>query len=134
MTDPTFNADGGAGQEELRQQSMGELLRRLSEETTTLVRKEIDLAKAEMTAKGKEAGVGAGMFAAAAVVGLLALGTLTAFLVMLLDGALPNWLSALLVGLIYAAVAAALAMTGRKRVQKATPPVPEQTVDTVKED
>jgi uncharacterized membrane protein YqjE len=122
------------GQDDLRGRSMGELLKMLSEETTTLVRKEIELAKAEMTQKGKEAGVGAGMFAAAAVVGLLALGTLTAFFVMLLDGAMPNWLAAFVVFVVYAAIAGVLASVGRKRVQRATPPMPEQTVDTVKED
>jgi MFS family permease len=119
---------------ELRQEPIGNLLKRLSQETTQLVRQEIDLAKAEMTEKGKRAGIGAGMFGAAGVVGLLALGALTAFFIMLLDGALANWLSALIVAVVYGAIAGVLALRGRDKVQEATPPVPEQTIETVKED
>jgi len=119
---------------ELRQEPIGNLLKRLSQETTQLVRQEIDLAKAEMTEKGKRAGIGAGIFGAAGVVGLLALGALTAFFIMLLDGALANWLSALIVAVVYGAIAGVLALRGRDKVQEATPPVPEQTVETVKED
>src|SRR5436190_22915334 len=119
---------------DLRQEPIADLLKRLSQETTQLVRQELELAKAEMAEKGKRAGVGAGMFGAAGVVGLLALGALTAFLIMLLDGALANWLSALIVAVVYGAIAGVLALRGRTKVQEATPPVPEQTVETVKED
>ena len=94
----------------------------------------MDLAKAEMTQKAKVAGKGAGLLSAAAVVGLLAAGALTAFLIMLLDGALANWLAALIVGIVLAAVAAVLGLQGRNRIQRATPPAPQQTVETVKED
>jgi MFS family permease len=120
--------------EDLRERPVGELVKQLADQTSTLVRQEIDLARAELTAKGREAGKGAGLFAAAAVVGLLAAGALTAFLIMLLDGALANWLSALVVGVVFAAIAGALAMAGRNRMKRATPPVPEQTLETVKED
>jgi MFS family permease len=120
--------------EDLRDRPVGELVKHLAEQTSTLVRQEIDLAKAELSQKGKEAGKGAGLFAGAAVIGLLAAGALTAFLIMLLDGALANWLSALIVGIVFAAIAGALALAGRNRIQRATPPVPEQTVETVKED
>jgi MFS family permease len=120
--------------EDLRDRPVGELVKQLADQTSTLVRQEIDLARAELTQKGKEAGKGAGLFAGAAVVGLLAAGALTAFLIMLLDGALANWLSALIVGVVFAAIAGALALAGRNRIQRATPPVPEQTVETVKED
>jgi MFS family permease len=119
---------------DLRERPIGELLKQLSEETTTLVRKELDLAKAEMTEKGKQAGKGAGMFGAAGVLGFLALGALTAFFIMLLDGAVPNWAAALIVAAVYAAIAGVLALTGRNKVQDATPPKPEQTVETIKED
>jgi MFS family permease len=94
----------------------------------------MDLAKAELAQKGKQAGKGAGLLGAAAVIGLLAAGALTAFLIMLLDGALANWLSALVVAVAFGAIAAILALQGRNRIQAATPPVPEQTVETVKED
>ena len=117
---------------DLRERPIGELLKQLSEETTTLVRKELDLAKAEMAEKGKKAGKGAGMFGAAGVIGFLALGALTAFFIMLLDGALPNWAAALIVAAVYAAIAGVLALTGKNKVQEATPPMPEQTVETIK--
>jgi MFS family permease len=120
--------------EEMRERPVGELVKQLADQTSTLMRQELDLAKAEMTEKAKTAGQGAGLIGAAAVVGLLAAGALTAFLVMLLDGALANWLSALIVGVVFAAIAGILALQGRKRIERATPPAPEQTVETVKED
>jgi uncharacterized membrane protein YqjE len=122
------------GHNDLREQPIGDLLKQLSQETTTLVRQELELAKAEMAEKGKQAGKGAGMFGGAGVVGFLALGALTAALILGLDGFMKAWLAALIVGLVYAAIAGVLALTGKKEVQQATPPVPEQTVDSVKED
>jgi uncharacterized membrane protein YqjE len=118
---------------ELRSHSTGDLVKQLSEQTTTLVRKEIELARVELTEKGKVAGQGAGMFGGAAVVGLLALGTLTVVILALLDKAMDLWVAALIVTLVYGAIAAVLAMSGRDRVKQATPPV-EQTAETVKED
>lgn len=118
---------------ELRSHSTGELVKELSEQTTTLVRKEIELAKAELSQKGKVAGQGARMFGGAAVVGLLALGTLTAMILAVLDKAMEFWVAALIVTVLYGAIAAVLAMSGRDRVKQATPPA-EQTVETVKED
>src|SRR5437870_13655137 len=103
--------------EDLRERPIGELVKQLGEQTSTLVRQEIDLAKAEVTQKGKQAGAGAGMFAGAALLGLLAAGTLTAFFVMLLDGALANWLAALIVAVVYAAIAGGLALAGRNKVR-----------------
>jgi hypothetical protein len=120
---------------DLRERPVGELMKQLAQETSTLVRQELDLAKAEMAEKGKQAGKGAGMFGAAGVVGLLALGALTAVLIALLATALDHvWLAALIVTVVYAAIAGALALTGKKKVQSATPVAPEQTIDTVKED
>ena len=119
---------------ELRSHSTGELVKELSEQTTTLVRKEIELAKAELSQKGKVAGEGAGMFGGAAVVGLLALGTLTTMILALLDKAMDLWVAALIVTVVYGAIAAVLALTGKDRVKKGMPPAPEQTVETVKED
>ncbi len=125
MTD--HNAD-------LRERPIGELFSRLSNETSTLIRQEMALARAELTEKGREAGKGAGLFGGAGAVGLLGAGALTAGVILLLDLAIAGWLAAILVGLVYVAVAAFLAMQGRNRIQAATPPVPEQTIDTVKED
>lgn len=126
----TINGEGN----ELRSHSTGDLVKQLSEQTTTLVRKEIELAKAELTEKGKVAGQGAGMFAGAAVVGLLALGVLTTMILALLDKAMDLWVAALIVTVVYGALAALMAMAARDRVKRATPPAPEQTVETVKED
>ena len=119
---------------DLRERPIGELFSKLSAETSTLIRQEMELARAELTEKGKEAGKGAGLFGGAGAVGLLGAGALTAGLILLLDTAIAGWLAAVLVGLVYVAVAAVLAMQGRNRIQAATPPMPEQTIDTVKED
>lgn len=120
---------------DLREESIAELVKRLAEQTNTLVKQEIELAKAELTEKGKVAGAGAGMLGAAAVVGLLAGGALTACLIALLATAVDHtWLAALIVALIYAAIAGVLAMRGRDRIRAATPPAPEKTIESVKED
>jgi uncharacterized membrane protein YqjE len=124
------NNDGPA----LKERSIGELLTQLSQETTTLVRQELELAKAELTEKGKEAGKGAGMFGGAGLLGLLAAGALTACIIAALDTAMPLWLAALIVAVVYGAIAGVLALQGRDRVKRATPPVPEQTIDSTKED
>ena len=117
-----------------REQPIGELFKQLSEETSTLIRQELALARAELTEKGKEAGKGAGLLGGAGVAGLMALGAFTAFVILLLDKGMATWLAALIVAVVYGAVAGVLAMRGRERVQQATPPTPEQTVETVKED
>jgi hypothetical protein len=122
------------GEEELRDRPVGELMRELAEETSTLVRQELELAKAEMAQKGRRAGPGIGMVGAAAVIGLAALGALTAFLILALDGAVANWLAALIVTLAYAALAAGLYFAGRERVKEAGPPVPERTAESVRQD
>jgi len=120
--------------EELRRHSTGDLVRELSEQTTTLVRQEMELAKAELSRKGKIVGAGAGMLGGAALVGLLALGVLTALILSLLDKAMDFSLAALIVTLAYAAGAAVLALAGRDRIKRGMPPAPEETVETVKED
>jgi uncharacterized membrane protein YqjE len=117
-----------------REESIAELTRRLTDQTKTLVRQEIELAKAELEEKGKRVGLGAGMFGAAALLGFFAFAALTACLILALATAVAPWLSALIVTVAYGAVAGALALTGKHKVQQATPPIPEQTVETVKED
>lgn len=118
----------------LRERPIGELLKQLAHETSTLVRQELELAKAEMTQKGRRAGPGIGMVGAAGVVALLSLGALTAFFILALDGAMPNWLAALLVAAAYAVVAGVLYLRGKGRVEEAGKPIPEQTIETLKED
>jgi hypothetical protein len=119
---------------DLHDASTGELLKRLSRETSELVRHELELAKAEATEKGKQAGAGAGMLGGAGIAGFLALGTLTATVVLLLNHAMADWLAALIVTVVWGAIAGVLALRGRDRLKHAAPPVPEQTVETVKED
>jgi uncharacterized membrane protein YqjE len=121
-------------QEELRGRATGELVKQLSEQTSTLVRKEIELAKSELAEKGKAAGKGAGMLGGAGLTGLLALGALTACLILLLAEAMDAWVAALIVTVAYGAVAGILAVTGRDRMREGMPPAPEQTVESVKED
>ena len=119
---------------ELRDRPTGQLLKDLSDHTTTLVKQEMELAKAELQEKGKQAGLGAGLFGAAGAIGLLAAAALTACFILALDAVMPAWLAALVVAVVYAGVAAVLALRGRDRVKQAVPPVPEQTIETVKED
>ena len=119
---------------DLRDRGLGDLFKKLSEETSTLIRQEMALARVELTEKGKRAGVGAGMLGGAGVAGLLTLGTLTACLILVLNEWMDAWLAALILTIVWAAVAAVLALKGRDKVQEAAPPVPEQTVETLKED
>jgi uncharacterized membrane protein YqjE len=122
------------GQKELGDRPVGDLVKQLSEQTATLVRKELELAKVELTVKGKRAGVGAGMFGGAGLMGLFAFGALTAMLILLLATAVAPWLAALIVAAVYGAIAGVLALQGKSKVRAGTPPVPEQAIDSTKED
>jgi hypothetical protein len=113
---------------------VGELMGELAEQTSTLVKQELALARAELTDKGRTAGVGIGLVGGGGGLALFAFGALTAALILLLDQAMAAWLGALLVAVVYAAVAAVLAMRGKERIEESTPPVPKQTVETLKED
>lgn len=119
---------------ELRERPIGEVARDLTQDLSLLVRQELELAKAEMSQKGRVAAPGLGMIGAAGVAAIAAAGALTAFAILVLALFLPEWLSALIVGVLLAAAAYALAIQGKERVAEAGPPVPEQTVETVKED
>jgi hypothetical protein len=157
---------------ELREKHIGELISQLGTETATLVRKEMELARAELTqrveaardevkqtldlaraetsekldraksemaAKGKQAGVGLGMFGAAGVGALLALGALTACLILLLDRWLPADLAALIVTVAWGLLAAIAALRGRDKVHEASDLhpgefVPRRTIESVKDD
>jgi len=122
------------GSDDLSDRSLGELLKQLSEQTTRLVHQELELAKAELTQKGKQAGAGAGLVGGAGALGLAALGALAACFILALNAIMPAWLAALIVAVVYGAIAAFLALRGRDKVKQATPLVPEQTIETVKED
>ena len=119
---------------ELRDRPLGEVARDLTSDLSLLVRQEIELAKAEMTEKGRTAALGVGMFGSAGIVALCAAGALTASLVLVLSIFLPEWAAALIVGAVLAATAYILARRGKERVAEAGKPIPEQTIETVKED
>jgi Putative Actinobacterial Holin-X, holin superfamily III len=114
--------------------SIAELIKQLSEQSSRLARQEVELAKAELAVKGKRAGIGAGMFGGAGVLGFYGLGALTAAAVLALATAVTAWLAALIVAAVLAAIAGILALQGKHKVSQATPPLPEQAAESVKED
>jgi hypothetical protein len=116
------------------ERSISELLQHLTEQSTRLAQKEVELAKAEMTVKGKRLGVGAGAFSAAGLLGVFALAALSAAVILGLATGMEGWLAALIVAVVYALVAGTLALVGRSKVRAAAPPVPEQATESIKED
>ena len=124
----------GTGHGATADRPIGDLVKELGEQTSTLVRQEVELAKAELAVKGKQAGIGAGMFGGAGLFGFFAFAAVTTCAILALATAVAPWLAALIVAVVYGVVAGVLALAGKGRVQKAGPPVPEQTVETVKAD
>jgi uncharacterized membrane protein YqjE len=114
--------------------SVGELIKRATEQTSRLVREELHLAQLEMQEKAKHAGIGLGLFSAAGVVALFGVATLIATAVLALATALDGWLAALIVAVVLLAAAGVMALVGKQQVAAATPPVPEQAIDSVHED
>lgn len=119
---------------DLQDQSLGELAQRLSTQTATLVRQEMKLAQVELQEKGKRAGMGAGMFGGAGLVALYGVGALVAGAILLLATALEPWIAALILGGALLAIAGLLALTGKKQIDQATPPIPEEAAESVKQD
>jgi membrane protein len=114
--------------------SVGELVRQLSEQTSTLIRQELRLATAELQEKGKHAGVGAGIFGGAGLVALYGVGALVAAGVIGLGTLVEPWLAALIIGVVLLTVAGVAALLGKKQVEQATPPTPQQAVESVQQD
>jgi Flp pilus assembly protein TadB len=121
-------------QNELRERPLGEVAKDLTSDLSLLVRQEIQLAKAEMTEKGRTAAPGLGMLGGAGIVVLCAAGALTATVVLLFSLFLPAWAAALVVGAALAAIAYVLVQQGKERVADAGSPLPKETIETVKED
>jgi uncharacterized membrane protein YqjE len=117
----------------LRERPTGELVKDLSTQVSTLVRQELELAKVELSAKGKEAGIGAGLLGTGGVLALFGIGALTAAAILALDTAMAGWLAAVIVGVVWLVIGGVLALVGKARARRAVPPVP-QTLETVKED
>ena len=124
----------GAQPSPTQERPTAELVKQLSEQISVLVRDELKLAQLEMTRKGKRAGIGIGMLGGGGLVALYGLGCLIACVIIALSGVLAAWLAALIVGAALLAVAGVAARIGKGRLQQATPPVPEETVSSVKTD
>ncbi|MFI9121586.1 phage holin family protein [Streptomyces bikiniensis] len=114
--------------------SVGDLVSRASQQISELVRDEMRLARAEMAEKGKRYGVGGGLFGGAGLVGVLAAQALVVAVIAALALVLPVWASALIVAVLLAAGAAGMAAAGKKQIDEAGAPAPEQTIDNVKAD
>jgi membrane protein len=119
---------------EAAEESVADLVRRLSEQSTRLMRAEVELAKSELAAKGKQAGIGAGMFGGAGLFALYGVGALVTAAIAGLATAVDTWLAALIVAVVLFAVAGVAALLGKNRIQEATPPAPEQAIATTKQD
>jgi Flp pilus assembly protein TadB len=116
------------------QKSTAELVKVASEQIQRLVRDELKLAQAELTRKGKHAGIGAGLFGAGGLIALYGVAALLTAVVLLLTYVMPAWVAAVIVGVVLLGVAGLLALVGKKQVQQATPAAPEETVNNVKAD
>ena len=114
--------------------SLGKLVSDLSEQASRLVRAEIDLAKAEVQTKAKQMGIGAGLLAGAAVIGLYTLGAFIATAIIGLSNAVEPWLAALIVSVVLLLITAVLALIGVSRLRKGSPPTPERAIEGIKED
>jgi Putative Actinobacterial Holin-X, holin superfamily III len=113
---------------------LGELVQDLSRQTSTLIRQEMRLAQAELTEKGRHAGKGAGMFGGAGVVALYGVGALIAAAILGLATVIESWIAAAAIGIALLLIAGILALTGKKELDEAGPPKPEQALESVQQD
>ncbi|HEY7258595.1 MAG TPA: phage holin family protein [Gaiellales bacterium] len=124
----------GSSLPERDDRSVSELTKELLRDVSALVRRELDLAKAELAEKVRQLGLGIGLAAAGAVLLLVALGALTATAIIALATAMDTWLAALIVTIVVAVAGAIVALMGVRVLRRGAPPVPDQTVESVKED
>lgn len=130
-----YEATGLSGAaDRVDEESTGQLVSHFSQDVSALVRDELRLAQVEISEKAKKAGLGAGMFGAAGLLGLYGVGTLIATVILALALVLPAWLAALIVSAVLLAVAGLVALLGKKRVTAASPPIPERTMNNLKRD
>jgi hypothetical protein len=135
MTDPTAGATRATAPPPAPEDaSTGQLIGQLTEQISRLVRDEARLAQAEVTQKAKRLGVGAGLFGGAGLFAFFGLAVLIATAVLALALVLPAWLAALIVAVVLLAVAGALALVGKKDVDKGTPPMPSEAIASTKAD
>jgi uncharacterized membrane protein YqjE len=114
--------------------TLGALVNQLTTQVPELIRSELRLAQAEVTEKGKRAGIGIGMFSGAGIMAFFGFGTLLATIILALSLVMDGWLAALIVTVVLFAIAGVLALMGKNKVQEATPLQPERAVKSVKED
>lgn len=114
--------------------TLGALVHDLTTQVPELIRSEIRLAQAEMAQKGKQAGIGLGLFSGAGLLAFFGGAVLVAAAILALGEVVAPWLAALIVGLVLFLAAGGLALAGRNRVKEATPPAPERAVEGVKQD
>jgi len=124
----------GAGVPERDERSVSELTKEFLRDVSELVRRELDLAKAELTEKARPLGAGIGLAAAGAVLLLVALGALTATAIIALATTLATWLAALIVTIVVAVAGTIVLLVGIRVLRRGAPPVPVETVESVKED
>jgi uncharacterized membrane protein YqjE len=134
MTESPPRAPGPVATGPDGQPTVGALVYDLTQQLPELIRSELRLAQAELTAKGKRAGVGIGMFGGAGMLAFFAIATLIATVVLVLDLWMPAWVAALIVAVVLLLAAAIVALAGRKQVRAATPPMPERAIEGVKQD
>ncbi|HYN93625.1 MAG TPA: phage holin family protein [Pilimelia sp.] len=125
---------GGRPGQSAADATTSELVQRATEQISRLVRDELALARAELSEKGKHAGIGVGLFGGGGALALYAVGALIVAVVLLLAEAMPAWVAALIVGVGLLVIAGVLALLGRKQVRQAVPPMPESAADSVRAD
>ena len=131
MTDPRFADDRTPSERQAEANSVGELLSEVSRDISTLMRQEVELAKAELKESASRAGKGAGLFGGAGVAGLLALVFVSVALWWALGYLIGNAWSAVIVAVIWGIVALVLALVGKREIESISG-MP-RTVDTLKE-
>jgi ABC-type multidrug transport system fused ATPase/permease subunit len=114
--------------------STGELVSRISQDVSLLVRDELRLAQAEVSGKAKEAGIGVGLLGTAGIIALYGVAVVITTAILALALVLDAWLAALVVAIVLLAIAGVAALIGKKRVAAAAPPVPTEAVESVKRD
>lgn len=117
-----------------QEHSTGELVKMMSEQVSTLIRSELKLAQLELTGKGKQAALGAGMFGTSGMVAFYGVGCLLACAIIAISGVVAAWLAALIVGVALLAAAGIAALLGKRRMRRVGPPVPAEAVASVKAD
>ena len=137
---PASNGNGAAaphtsshGADDLRDAPLGAVVHKAKDDAQTLVTQELRLAKAEMTEKAKDVGIGAGLAGGAGYIAYLASIAFTLTLIFALAEVMPTAVAALIVTVLLGAVAAGLALRAKKKIQQAGPPIPEQTVESIKQ-